>query len=191
MENTRTITEYNRFIFILENIGETIKLNGCMAEIGIFWGGISRILATTRPDSPFYACDGFIGLPKPTKHDTSGFIEGDFKDVSYEKVEKFLSDRPNIKLIKGLFPDKQLHQEMFDKQFFFVHLDVDLYESTLLGLEFFYPRMVRGGVIVVDDSDLPGVKLAIKEFRVNKTVVLKNSGCGNAKLTFPTTFKNF
>ena len=48
-----------------------------------------------------------------------------------------------------------------------VHLDVDIYESYKNALEFFYPRMVRNGVIVMDDYGSKfclGAKKAIDRF---------------------------
>jgi len=56
-------------------------------------------------------------------------------------------------------------------QFQFVHLDLDLYRSTLAGLEFFYPRLLPGGVIVSHDyGDLtvPGVRQAFDDFLRDK-----------------------
>lgn len=47
---------------------------------------------------------------------------------------------------KGVFLETVL--EINDK-FVFVSLDVDLYDPTLAGLEFFIPNMVKGGIILV------------------------------------------
>src|SRR3989338_3744494 len=38
-----------------------------------------------------------------------------------------------------------------NKKFSLVHFDVDTYESTKNSIEFFYPRMTRGGVILSHD----------------------------------------
>lgn len=49
----------------------------------------------------------------------------------------------------------------------FVSLDFDLYNPTLEGLRFFYPRMLKHGVILVDDYFLPGylgIPNAINDF---------------------------
>jgi len=48
-----------------------------------------------------------------------------------------------------------------------VHIDVDLYEPTLDSLNFFYPKLVKDGVIVCDDygiTQFPGAKKAVDEF---------------------------
>ena len=50
---------------------------------------------------------------------------------------------------KGWFPETAKGLE--NERFCFVSLDTDLYDPILAGLEFFYPRMVNGGVILIDD----------------------------------------
>jgi hypothetical protein len=72
-------------------------------------------------------------------------------------------DRCVIK--KGFFPETAAGVE---DRFCFVNLDFDLYDPILAGLEFFYPRMTEGGVILVHDYFNPfykGVKVAIDGFR--------------------------
>ena len=43
-----------------------------------------------------------------------------------------------------------------------MHVDVDLYSSTRAAFEFFYPRMVSGGVMVCDDYGAPAYVDAAK-----------------------------
>ncbi len=72
---------------------------------------------------------------------------------------------PDAALLKGWVPD--VFAELPETKWAFVHLDLDLYEPTLAGLEYFWPRLVPGGVIVNDDylSDLfPGAGIAWDEF---------------------------
>ncbi len=52
-----------------------------------------------------------------------------------------------------------------------MHLDADIYEATLDGLKFFYPRMPKGGIILIHDYNalhLVGIKKAIDEFFKDK-----------------------
>ena len=51
----------------------------------------------------------------------------------------------------------------------FPDLDVDLYESTLEGLKFFYPRMSRGAILISHDyQSATGVDRAFSEFFSDK-----------------------
>ena len=51
-----------------------------------------------------------------------------------------------------------------------VHLDADLYKPQLSGLEYFYPRVSRGGVIIIHDcnNEYFGSKKAVDEFFLDK-----------------------
>lgn len=72
----------------------------------------------------------------------------------------------------GYFPESA--KGVADK-FCFVNLDTDLYQSILSGLEFFYPQMVDGGVILIHDffnAKLPGVERAIKDYEESNDIVL-------------------
>ena len=78
---------------------------------------------------------------------------------------KVLENFNFVKLYKGWIPDR--FEEVSGKKFSFAHIDVDLYEPTRDSLEFFFPRLVEGGSIVVDDygmSQFPGCKKAVDEF---------------------------
>jgi len=47
-----------------------------------------------------------------------------------------------------------------------VNIDADLYVPTKAGLEFFYPRLNKGGAIFIHDYNdkWPGVMKAVEEF---------------------------
>jgi O-methyltransferase len=49
----------------------------------------------------------------------------------------------------GFFPETVVGLEA--ERFAFVVLDVDKYQATLSGLDFFYPRLVRGGYCFLHD----------------------------------------
>jgi O-methyltransferase len=89
-----------------------------------------------------------------------------------EKVLTFINSRnKNIKVHKGIFPSS-VKDGLHEAKFAFVHLDADVYEPTLAGLDFFYPRMSIGGVIVVHDYNTwPGARKAVQDFFANKTEV--------------------
>ena len=46
-------------------------------------------------------------------------------------------------------------ETLAETRYRFVHIDVDIYEPTYACLEYFHPRMVEGGLIVIDDYGFP------------------------------------
>jgi hypothetical protein len=64
-----------------------------------------------------------------------------------------------------------------------VHIDVDLFDPTLSSIAFFHPRMVPGGVILLDDYGLdtcPGVTAAIDQFMLGRPEPVINLASGGA-----------
>ena len=69
------------------------------------------------------------------------------------------------------------YEDIQETKFSFVHLDVDLYQSTIDCLKYFYPRLVNGGIILIHDFHTDGIKKAIKEFSTeNDTHIIDLSG---------------
>ena len=87
---------------------------------------------------------------------------------SVELVKDFLSQKSDLARVifkKGFFP--QTTHGLENNKFSLVYLDADLYQSMKDGLEFFYPRMNKGGIIVIDDYQSqcwPGTTQAVHEF---------------------------
>ncbi len=82
---------------------------------------------------------------------------------------KLVDAEEKVVLVKGFFEDTL--DKYAVKKFSFVHLDCDLYEPYKICMEFFYPRMVKGGIILFDEYNDPvytKCNLAIDEFMAGK-----------------------
>ena len=156
---------------------------GAMAEVGVYQGVSAKLMCECKGDKEIHLFDTFEGLPENHEHDRNVHRVGQYA-TSVESVKAFLEDYENVHFHQGLFPDSAAGLE--EKPYCFVHLDVDLYESTLAGLEYFYPKMVPGGVILSHDySILAGVKKAFTEFMADKPeglVEMPSTQCAFTKL---------
>lgn len=142
----------------------TKDLPGDIAEVGVYKGGTSRLICEVKGEKDLYLFDTFEGLPETSDNDLL-VQQGWLHDTSLESVKNYLSDFENIHFLKGIFPETA--KPISDKKFSFIHLDTNLFQSTLDALEFFWPRMVNGGRIVSHDyntSSMPGIKKAFTEF---------------------------
>lgn len=111
-------------------------------------------------------CDTFSGLPFISKFDKE-FYEHEYA-FSLESVKEYLQSY-SFNIIKGIFPNKESVNKLSNHQFSFIHLDVDVYQSTKDCLEFFYPLMIKNGIILTHDySNTEGVKKAFDDFFDNK-----------------------
>ncbi len=141
-------------------------LPGEMAEVGVYQGVSAKIISMASDGATLHLFDTFAGLPEPDQHEYCRLREGHYA-ASLASVRTFLADRPNITFYQGLFPDTA--GPVADRRFSFVHLDVDLRSSTLGCLDFFYPRMLPGGIILTHDySYLDGVRTAFSEFLIGR-----------------------
>jgi hypothetical protein len=140
-------------------------LDGDMAEVGLYRGGSAKLICTVKGPRTFWGFDTFAGLKDVSADDTHWGVSY-FKPGAYaatqSDVEQYLAGFPDVQLRPGFFPESA--GPAADRQFSFVHLDVDTYGSTLASLRFFWPRMVPGGIVITHDSHAQGVSKAVTEF---------------------------
>lgn len=161
-----TLVDYPRLYKLIDLIEETKNLEGHIAEVGVYKGGTAVLLATyMNPLKRLYLFDTFLGLPD-VKPGVDLHHKGDFRDTSIPHVESILPNEAKYAIYKGIFP-RENAEYVNHYKFSLVHLDVDIYDSVMECLEYFVPKMVSGGVIILDDykaSTCPGAKLAGDEF---------------------------
>ena len=135
---------------------------GDIAEVGVYQGGSAKLICAAKKGKHLHLFDTFEGLPPPSQKDNSVFHKAQFA-CSLEEVQRYLVKYEKVCFHKGIVP---LSAKPVEKNCFsFVHLDVDLYKSTLDCLSFFYPRLSKGGVLISHDYPLSlGVKRAFDEF---------------------------
>jgi hypothetical protein len=151
---------------IYMSVKRTRKIAGDLAEVGVYKGGSAKLICEANAEKPLHLFDTFEGIPKVDEIDESLFYRGQFSS-SLEEVKNCLKEYKNTHFYPGLFPDTA--KPVKDKKFSFIHLDVDTYQSTLSCLQFFYPRMNRGGIILSHDYiHAAGVRKAFDEFFEDK-----------------------
>lgn len=141
-----------------------IHIDGDYAEVGVFKGASAKAICEAKENKHLHLFDTFEGLPQISKTD-SKFKTKMFRS-SYQKVKEKLSKYQNVLIYKGLFPETGISIQ--DRKFAFVHLDVDIYQSTKDCLDFFYNRMSKNGILISHDYNAQGVKKAFDEFLKNK-----------------------
>lgn len=168
-----TMLERDRLFTLWQFAKQAKILSGAMAQVGVFRGGSARLIAyaTEGNAKPFYLFDTFKGMPK-VNESIDLHKEGDFIDTSLDSVKERFSNTKNVIFCQGIFPATA--DPAKNEKFSFVYIDVDIYQSTLDSLKFFYPKMLSGGFIVFDDymgKNTPGVKKALDEFLSDKKEV--------------------
>lgn len=161
----KTIVTPDKVEFIQSLLPKMTGLQGSTAEVGVYTGGVSKLIASSLPAKTHYCFDTFEGIPNSQEIDFHQ--NGEFA-CSLEEVMAYLSECQNIIIKKGYFPNTAVG---IDGRFCLVHIDGDTYQTTKDSLEFFYPRLVPGGCMVFDDwlwDSCLGVEKALREFMDGK-----------------------
>jgi O-methyltransferase len=168
------------------------NITGDFAECGVYKGGTAYLIAHALENSSaqnkiLNLFDTFTGMPTLAIQDPSGHQEGDFGNSSLSLVKQHLQPFHCLNFHPGIIPET--FEAVRDKQFAFVHIDVDLYQTTIDCCEFFYERLSKGGIMLFDDYGFPryknSEKRAVDEFFKDKPEVpisLRTSQCLIIKL---------
>jgi O-methyltransferase len=152
------------------------SIDGDLAECGTNVGrGSFLMLAANRHNAKqLFAFDSFEGLSDPSAADRPE----DSRAKAWESREFAVTEetaRRNLRefegrfsLFKGWIPDR--FQDVADKRFSLVHIDVDLHAPTRDSIAFFWPRLNSGGLVICDDYGsrrCPGARKAMDEFALS------------------------
>jgi O-methyltransferase len=139
----------------------------------IYMRGILKAYGVT--DRRVWVCDSFEGLPKPTLQSDAGldFWTRKILAVGLEEVKANFSRYglldEQVQFVKGWFKDSL--PGIGAKQLAVLRLDGELYESTWDAISNLYPKLQRGGYLIVDDYSISACKEAISDYREQQRIV--------------------
>jgi len=156
-------------VLLLRQIVER-GIPGDFAELGVFKGRTAKLIHYYAPERTLHLFDTFAGfdprdIASENRKTTRQPAQGQFADTSVEGVLGYISPlRDTVCIHAGFFPESVPAQNA-DLRYSLVHLDADLYAPILSGLNYFYPRMSPGGLILIHDFNAwPGARTAVTEF---------------------------
>lgn len=161
------------------------NIPGDIVECGVWRGGSMQacakaLLALGESDRDLHLFDTFEGMPPPTAEDlrrdgksAEDLLAAQGKDrpiwaiASLEDVQAGFEQVPypgeRVHYVQGMVEDTVPQQA--PEQISILRLDTDWYASTKHELEFLYPRLVSGGVLLIDDYGYwQGSRQAVDEF---------------------------
>lgn len=144
--NSTEIAVRIRALECFKRICEEFSIHGSVAEVGVYQGGFARHINRLFPNEKLYLYDTFQGFDeRDIELETNKDVVNPYRHYSKTGKDYILSKMiapQNVIICKGYFPDTAI---INDENYAFVSLDADLYEPTLAGLKFFYPKLTRGG----------------------------------------------
>ncbi|MBW7847779.1 MAG: class I SAM-dependent methyltransferase [Bacteroidales bacterium] len=170
---------------------QTAAEDAVVAELGVYQGDTARLIELLFPRHELFLFDTFEGFQE--KHlalesgEAATYTSGHFADTSLARVQERLLPGGKVRFFKGDFATTSI--ELPERSYAFVSIDVDLGQPTKAGLEYFYPRLIPGGVIIIHDyhPKWPTLMQAVDNFlntipeegvlmpdRNNSMVIVKN-----------------
>ena len=158
------------------------QVSGAFVECGVWKGGSSMLAALTflsmgMDDRELYLYDTFEGMTAPTEHDRIAWNDSPVTERWEERFGSWGVEPEEVKnnLISTGYPSEKMHLVRGDvletlkgekpREIALLRLDTDWYESTAFELEKLYPRLVKGGVLILDDyGHFTGAKKAVNEY---------------------------
>lgn len=162
-EPFRTVRPYSLLtylnLFYLQELARRLDadgLEGDFVECGVYQGGSAGVLGFAALASRFqrflWLYDSFAGMPPASDEDDafSHSLEG--KAVGSEETTRELLRKLGVtryEIEAGWFEDTFATARLTPTAL--LHVDCDLYESVRLTLSTFYPVVVSGGYIILND----------------------------------------
>jgi len=191
-----TMTSPERIAAVCDAVRYVSRANipGAYVECGVWRGGSSMAAALTLltvgdTERNLYLFDTFEGMSAPSEHDVraednkpaAALLEGSTSSdkiwcrasIADVSANMALTGYPSeyVTLCKGMVEDT-LPAQAPDK-IAILRLDTDWYESTRHELDVLFPRLVQGGVLIVDDYGYwAGARKAVDEYFADRPILL-------------------
>ena len=158
---------------------------GDFVEAGVWRGGSSIVAKRILSDRKFFLFDTYQGMTEPSKFDfrvgnsdaestKSKWIQSQKEDHNawvFAPIHEVKDNFARFGLLDDLIVFVQgdvaitLHKEEVPSEISLLRLDTDFYESTLVELEVLWPRLVVGGILILDDyGHWDGARRAVDEY---------------------------
>lgn len=183
-----TMTSKERLISLIRAVRylEQSKIEGDFVECGVWKGGsvmamISVLKKLQSKERKIWLCDTFEGMTPPLVEDTKfdgtsakSLLDSDINRTSnvwaisgLEEVKRNISDLkyPQNKINYIVGAVETTLPSLSIEAISLLRLDTDWYESTKVELEILFPKLVKGGVLIIDDyGHWKGCKKAVDEY---------------------------
>jgi O-methyltransferase len=160
------------------------QVPGDLIETGVWRGGAAIFMrailkAYKNTERIVWVADSFEGLPKPDperfpadagdRHWTNPIFAVSLEEVKANFARYNLLDE-QVRFLVGWFRDTLPTSPI--RQLAVLRLDGDMYESTMDSLRNLYPKLSKGGYVIIDDyGAIPGCRAAVDDFRKEHKII--------------------
>jgi len=156
---------------------QAIHLEGDFIECGVWYGILSKTICEyiefSSQNRNFYLVDSWGKMP-------GSHAGANYQEDIYDIVKKRFAKWPNVSLIRGLVPEALFR--IPSQKVAYLSIDMNGSEPEKAALEYFYEKIVPGGVIYFDDYGwgYPELRYVVNEFFADKKESLLHFPSGNS-----------
>lgn len=125
----------------------------CGVHTGIYARSIINYIDFEKTKKNYYLLDTFQGLDAkystPEEMERNDHMGYDKRGDIYSQVKKTFKPFKSVQIIKGTVPDTL--PKVKSKKVAFLSIDMNCVQPEIDALEFFWDKMVSGGMIILDD----------------------------------------
>jgi len=208
---TRTIQQYEIFKLAKDRPGHILEVGVYRGESFFNWARFLEMHSMGDRQTRVIGFDTFEGFPTIHSEDKSKANQKENSDVAvkpggfhagkraYERImelvdifesDHFVPSCKRLEIVKGdvLETIPKYVKDNPGLRISILNLDLDIYEPTLCALKYIYPRVVSGGVVILDEyaqDKYPGESAAFDEyFGNNRPKVIKSHWVSNPSAYF-------
>lgn len=190
-----TMTSPERILALCEAMKyvQDKHIEGDIVECGVWKGGsmmavAETLLRTGDTNRDLYLFDTFEGMSSPTENDVdiAGVTAEILLDRSDKEKDETVWCNASLDVVKTAlgstgYPSGKVHfikgmvedtiPEFIPEKIALLRLDTDWYESTKHEMEHLFPRLAKGGVLIIDDyGHWQGARKAVDEYLENNQI---------------------
>lgn len=189
-----------RFLAHYELFKMTLDLPGDIVELGVYrglglmtWANFLEIRSMGDRAKQVIGFDNWAGFTEFDEKDggeesrvnkvLGGYNGGEFEEILRDAIgifdkDRFIPYKPRVILVDGQIEESvpKYIEENSGLRISLLHIDCDLYQPTKVALEHLWDRVVKGGVVILDDYGIrpwEGESQAVDEFFAEKDVEIK------------------
>ena len=162
--------------------------NYTLVECGVEWGYTAffalKIISSVSKNFTMHLYDAWQDMREDELLESEYWHVNLYKNLDIDLTMKNLREfNDNLVYHKGYIPESLQNKPKSPDSIFYLHIDLNSATPTLATLEFFYPKLVSGGVILFDDygwDAYKDTKDAIESFFKNKPGIVMKLPTGQA-----------
>ena len=182
-----------RYYMICSFAERVSTLEGDFVECGVYKGGYSKAIIDyigfNHLGKTFYLLDTYEGLVEEFANENeinSGLVQtySNYKNTYQDVLDLFKND--NVQIIKGRVPDTLVLCNT--NKICFLSIDMNMVMPEIEAAQFFWDKLVSGGIIVLDDYGFFAHKeqrAAFDQFATEKGVCIISLPTGQALIFKP------